>query len=69
MTHATSPSLHTNNSVTALQDSELHSIGDAPLETTIDILLPWDFIEVWFLLVKGEWVNATIQMGVLVIHD
>lgn len=65
--HTASPSLHTNNSVTTLENSKLHSVGNAPLETAVDILLPRHFIEVWFLFVEGEWVHSTVQMGVLVI--
>lgn len=65
VTHATSPSLHTYDGIATLQDTELHGAGDTVLETTVDILLPWNLVEIWLLLFEMEWVDATIQVGVL----
>lgn len=65
VTHSTSPSLHTYDGIATLQDTELHGAGDTVLETTVHILLPWDLVEVWLRLFEVEWVDATVQVGVL----
>jgi len=64
MTHSTSPPLHTNNGIAALENSKLHRIGDAPLEALVNVFLPWHLAEVRLLLVEGEGIDTTVQMGV-----
>lgn len=65
VTHSTSPSLHTYHGIATLQNTELHGAGNTVLETTINILLPWNLVEIWLRLLEMEWVDATVQVGVL----
>jgi hypothetical protein len=65
VTHATTPPLHTDNAVTPADDAELDTVGDTPLQTTVDILLPYLDIEVRLLLGKVKGVDTTIQVGIL----
>ena len=65
VTHTTSPSLYTNYSVTLGQDTKLDGTHDTPLETTVDILLPWAGLEVGLLLREVEWPDATVKVRVL----
>jgi hypothetical protein len=65
VTHTASPALHADNCVTAGEDTEFNGIHDAPLETPVDVFLPWCLVEVGFLLVEEEGIHTTIKMGVL----
>lgn len=64
VTHTTSPSLHADDGVTLGQDAELDGIANTPLETLVDILLPWGGPEVGLLLVVVEWPHTTVKVGV-----
>ena len=65
MAHTTAPALHAHHSIATVQDTKLHSIDDTPRQTAVDILLPWNLVEVWLLLWEPEWIDATVQMRVL----
>ena len=65
MSHATAPTLHTDYSIPMIEDAELDGVHDTPLESVINILLPWHFIEIWLLFREDEGVDATIQVRVL----
>lgn len=64
MTHSTSPALHTNDRVALVENTQLDGIANAPLETLVNILLPWRGLEVGLLLIVVEGVDTTIQVGV-----
>lgn len=65
MAHTTSPALHADDGVATVENLELHGVGDAPGETTVDILLPWNLVEVGLLLGEVEGIHAAIEMGIL----
>lgn len=65
MTLPATPSLNTDDIVPFGQDTELDGLGDSPLETSVDVLLPIVFVEIGLGLLKKEWVDATIQMRIL----
>ena len=65
MTHSSSPALHTDHGIALVENTELDGVHDAPLQTTVNVLLPWLGVEVWLLLGEIEGVYAAIQMGVL----
>ena len=65
VTHATPPSLDTDDSVSFAQDTELDRVHDAPLQTAVDVLLPGGAVEVWLVLGEPEGVHAAIEMRVL----
>jgi len=57
--------LHANNWVTLVQDTELDSILDTPLQTAVNILLPWDLLEVGLGFGEIEGVDTTVKVGIL----
>jgi hypothetical protein len=63
--HSASPSLDTNDGISLVEDTKFDCIHDAPLQATIDILLPWLAVEVGLGLGKVEGVDTTVQVGVL----
>lgn len=65
MSHATAPALDTDDVVALVDEAELESMRNTPLEAAVNILLPDLDIEVGLLLREGEGPNTTIQMGVL----
>lgn len=64
MAHTATPSLHTDDALALLEDSQADGVVDTPLETVVDILLPWGGVEVGLLLVVVEWVDAAVQVRV-----
>jgi hypothetical protein len=62
---AATPALNANHSITCFENVELDGIQNTPLETLVNILLPWDFPKVWLLLREDEWVDTAIKMRVL----
>ena len=65
MAHTTPPALHADDGITLVENTELDRVHDAPLETAVNILLPWGLLEVGLLLGEEEGVDATVQVGVL----
>ena len=65
MAHSSSPALHTDDRITLAKNTELDGVHDAPLQTAVNVLLPWLSLEVWLLLGEVEWVDAAVQVGVL----
>lgn len=65
MTHSTAPTLHTNHRVTVVNDAELDTVLDTPLKTVIHVLLPVLTIEIGLRLGEEEWIDATVQVRVL----
>lgn len=65
MAFATAPALNADDLVALVEDVELEGFHDPPLETAIDILLPVGQFEVRLLLREQEWVDASVQMGIL----
>ena len=65
MAPATSPPLHTYHGIASVEQPQFHSIHNAPLETRINILLPWYAFEVLRLRhgIK-EGIHAAIEMAV-----
>lgn len=63
--HTSSPALNANNGITLAQNTELNSVHDTPLQTAVNVLLPWLRLEVWLLLREVEWIDTTVEMGVL----
>lgn len=62
--HTTSPALHTDDGIALGQYAELHGVANAPLETLVNILLPWGVLEVGLLDVVVEWPDTTVQVRV-----
>lgn len=63
--HPAAPALNTDNVVALVDDSELETVGDAPLETAVHILLPDFDIEVGLLLGEEEWPYAAVKVRIL----
>ena len=66
MAHTSPPALYTDHGITLAQNTELDSVHDAPLEATVDILLPWGTLEVRLVLREVEGVYTTVQVRVLI---
>lgn len=62
---ATAPTLNTDNRVTLVNDTQLESVGDTPLEASVNILLPDLDVEVRLLLREVEGVDTAVQVGIL----
>jgi len=63
--HTAAPALDTNDVVALVDDAKLDAVRNAPLETAVDVLLPDLDVEVWLLLREEEWIDATIEVGIL----
>lgn len=63
--HATPPALHANDSIALAKYTKLDSVHDTPLQTAVDILLPWRVIEVRLGLGEVEGVDTAVQVRVL----
>lgn len=63
--HTTAPALDTDDVVALVNNAELDTVGNTPLETAVDVLLPDLDVEVRLLLREEEWIDATIQVGIL----
>lgn len=62
---ATAPALDTDDVVALVDDAELETVVDTPLETAVNILLPDLDVEVGLLLGEEEGPDTTVQVGVL----
>lgn len=62
VSHASPPALHADYWITLAKHTELDGVHDTPLESAVDILLPWLRLEVWLCFGEIEWVHATVQM-------
>ena len=65
MAHSSSPALHADDWIALAENTELDGVHDSPLQTAVNILLPWLGLEVWLLLGEVEWVYAAVQVGIL----
>lgn len=65
MTLPTAPSLNTDHIVAFGQDAELDGLGDSPLETSVDVLLPIVLVEVGLGLFEEERIDAAIEVRIL----
>lgn len=65
MAHTAAPALDTDDVVTLVDDTELETVVDTPLEAAVDVLLPDLDVEVGLLLGEGEGPDATVQVRVL----
>ena len=65
MAHPAAPALNTDNVVALVDDPELETMGDAPLETAVHILLPDLDVEVGFLLGEEEGPDAAVKVRIL----
>lgn len=63
--HTATPSLDADNGVALVDDSELETVVDTPLEATVDILLPDLDVEVGLALGEVERPHTAVQVGVL----
>lgn len=63
--HTAAPSLDTDNGVALVDNTELETVVDSPLEAAVDILLPDLDVEVGLLLREVEGPHTTVQVGVL----
>ena len=67
MAHSAPPALHADDGVALAEHTELDGVHDAPLETAVDVLLPWGLLEVGLLLGEVEGVYTAVQVGVLLV--
>lgn len=65
MPFAATPALDADDVITSAQDTELYSFANPPFKAAIHILLPIIPAEVGLLLWENEWIDTTIQMGIL----
>ena len=65
MAHTATPSLDTDDRVTLVDDSELETVVDTPLEATVDVFLPDLDVEIRLGLREVERPHTAVQVGVL----
>src|SRR5436305_13635666 len=65
VTHATFPAVYTHYNITLRQYVKVHGLSNSPLKTAVNIFLPNSNTEIRHLLREQEWVDTTIQVGVL----
>jgi hypothetical protein len=65
VTHTASPSLHAHDLLALGEDTKINGVLDTPLETAVDVLLPWRRLEVRLLFREQEWVDTTVKVGIL----
>ena len=63
--HTAAPALNTDDVVALVDNTELETVVDTPLEAAVDILLPDLDVEVGLLLGEVEGPDTTVQVGVL----
>jgi hypothetical protein len=63
---ASTPTLHTNHSLAPVDDAELDTVGDTPLQTTVNVLLPDLDVEVGLLLGEQERIHSPVEVGILI---
>jgi hypothetical protein len=63
--HTATPSLNTDDGVALVDDAELETVVDTPLEAAVNILLPDLDVEVRLVLGEVEGPDTTVQVGVL----
>lgn len=64
--HASPPALYTDDWIALAKHTKLDRVHDTPLEAAVNILLPWLGLEVWLLFGEIEWVNAAVQVRILI---
>lgn len=62
MPFATAPALDTDNKVAFAQDTELDSLGDAPYQALVNILLPIGILEIGLALRKEERIDTAVEV-------
>ena len=62
--HATLPALNHDNSLTLGKNAKLKSLGNTPLNSSVNIFLPVNLGEVWLLLWEEERIDATVQVSI-----
>lgn len=67
VSQTTAPALHTDYTVTFLQDTEFNRLGNTPLQAAVNIFLPDGRAEIGLLLREEKWVYAAIKVRVLVL--
>ena len=65
MALASAPTLDTDNVVSLVDDTELDTVGDSPLETAVNILLPDLDVEVGLVLGEEEGPDTTVEVRIL----
>lgn len=65
VTHTAAPALDADNVVALVDNTELQAVGDGPLETAVDILLPDLDVEVGLALGEEEWPDTTVKVRIL----
>lgn len=65
MAHTTPPALNADDVVAFVEDAEADGLLDAPLETSVDVFLPYRLAEVGLLLWEHERVDAAVEVGIL----
>lgn len=65
MALASAPTLDTDNVVSLVDDTELDTVGDSPLETAVNVLLPDLDVEVGLVLGEEEGPDTTVEVRIL----
>jgi hypothetical protein len=65
MAHAAAPALNTHDTVAPIDDAKFNAVGDSPLQTPVDILLPNLDIEVGLFLREEEGIHAAVKVRIL----
>lgn len=60
MPHTTAPALHADDRIATLEYTEIDAVADAPLQTAVDVFLPWLLAEVGLGFAEEEWVHAAV---------
>lgn len=66
--HATPPALHADNGITLAKHTEFDSVHDTPLQTAVNILLPWRAVEIGFGLREVKGINTAVKVRILCNH-
>jgi hypothetical protein len=62
VSHSSSPALYANDWISLAENTKLDGVHDSPLQTAVNILLPWLRLEVGLLLGEVEWVDTAVQV-------
>lgn len=67
MAHAAAPALDADDVVALVDDAELEAVGDGPLETAVNVLLPDLDVEVGLPLGEEERPDTAVKVRILIL--
>lgn len=62
---ASAPALHADDAVAAVDNAQLHTLRNTPLQATVDVLLPGHNVEVRLRLRENERIHTAVEVRIL----